>query len=38
MGHVIGAKICALAAPIRYDLCTKGHSNHLTRPQSMPRP
>ena len=23
-----GAKICALMAHIRYDLCTKGHSNH----------
>ena len=27
---MIGAKICALMAHIRYDLCTKGHSNHPT--------
>ena len=27
---LIGAKICALMAHIRYDLCTKGHSNHPT--------
>ena len=27
---LIEAKICALMAHIRYDLCTKGHSNHPT--------
>ena len=35
---LIGAKICALMAHIRYDLCTKGHSNHPTWPKSMLRP
>ena len=34
---MIGAKICALMAHIRYDLCTKGHSNHPTGPKSMLR-
>ena len=29
-GTLIGAKICALMAHIRYDLCTKVHSNHPT--------
>ena len=36
--YMIGAKICALMAHIRYDLCTKGHSNHPTWPKSMLRP
>ena len=27
---LIGAKTCALMTHIRYDLCTKGHSNHPT--------
>ena len=35
---MIGAKICALMAHIRYDLCTKGHSNHPTWPKSMLMP
>ena len=35
---LIGAKICALMAHIRYALCTKGHSNHPTWPKSMLRP
>ena len=35
---MIRAKICTLMAHIRYDLCTKGHSNHLTWPKSMLRP
>ena len=33
-----GAKICALMAHIRYDLCTKGHSNHPNWPKSMLKP
>ena len=37
-GTLIGAKICALMAHIRYDLCTKVHSNHPTWPKSMLRP
>ena len=31
---LIWAKICALMTHIWYDLCTKGHSNHLTWPKS----
>ena len=27
---LIEAKMCALMTHIRYDLCTKGHSNHPT--------
>ena len=35
---LIRAKICALMAHILYDLCTKWHSNHITRPKLMLRP
>ena len=38
MECLIGAQICALMAHIRYDLCTKGHSNHPNWPKSMLRP